>query len=96
MQKNWMSLAISGLSTVALSAVLVACGGDNDEPVASVPDADKFFNRTATFTVCSQIGASCEADAVTAAEIVAASVDGMTLVYSNSPKGRSASSTSAT
>ncbi len=87
MQKNWMSLAISGLSTVALSAVLVACGGDNDEPAASRPDADKFFNRTATFTVCSQIGASCESDAVTAAEIVAASVDGMTLVYSNSPKG---------
>lgn len=87
MQKNWMSLAISGLSTMALSAALVACGSDKDEPAASVPSADKFFNRTATFTVCSQIGASCEADEVTAAEIVAASEDGMTLVYSNSPKG---------
>nr|WP_222124912.1 esterase-like activity of phytase family protein [Variovorax boronicumulans] len=87
MHKNWMALAASGLSTVALSAALVACGGDNDEPAASAPNADKFFNRTATFTVCSQTGASCEADAVTAAEIVAASEDGMTLVYSNSPKG---------
>ena len=87
MNRNWMSLAISGLSTVALSAVLVACNGGNDEAAASVPNADKFFNRTATFTVCSQIGVSCASDDVTAAEIVAASVDGMTLVYSNSPKG---------
>jgi hypothetical protein len=37
--------------------------------------------------VCSQVGASCESAATTAAEIVAASADGMTLIYSNSPKG---------
>jgi hypothetical protein len=54
---------------------------------ASVPSTTKFFNRTATFTVCSQIGSSCETDVETAAEIVAASEDGMTLVYTNSPRG---------
>jgi hypothetical protein len=54
---------------------------------ASVPSTTKFFNRTATFPVCSQIGSSCETDVETAAEIVAASEDGMTLVYTNSPRG---------
>ena len=54
---------------------------------SSVPSTTKFFNRTATFTVCSQIGSSCETDVETAAEIVAASEDGMTLVYTNSPRG---------
>lgn len=87
MNKNWMSLAISGVSAVALSALLAACNGGSDEPAASKPNPDKFFNRTATFTVCSQVGASCESDEATAAEIVAASEDGMTLVYTNSPKG---------
>jgi hypothetical protein len=74
-----------------MSAVLVACGG-NDDPIvavaeASVSNASMFFNRTATFAVCQQTGASCETDVATSPEIVAASEDGMTLVYSNSPKG---------
>ena len=46
----------------------------------------KHFNRVSTFPVCSQVGASCESDTETAAEIVAASEDGMTLVYTNSPR----------
>ena len=89
MKKNWMSLAVAGLTSALLAAALAGCNssGDDDEPAASRPNADKFFNRTATFTVCSQIGASCASDDTTAAEIVAASEDGMTLVYSNSPKG---------
>ena len=91
MKKTLISLAVSGL----LASLLVACGGDDDalpvvavpQPVVSVPNPDKFFNRTATFAVCNQIGSSCESNETTAAEIVAASEDGMTLVYSNSPKG---------
>lgn len=93
MKKTLTSLAVGLL----LSSLLAACGGDDDSspvtpvgpvgPVASAPNPDKFFNRTATFAVCTQIGASCESNDATAAEIVAASEDGMTLVYSNSPKG---------
>lgn len=78
-------------STLIMSAVLVACGGsDGPTTVAaetSKPNASMFFNRTATFVVCDQVGSSCESNDVTAAEIVAASTDGMTLIYSNSPKG---------
>lgn len=77
--------------SVLLASVLVACGGGGGEPApvstASKPDPASFFNRAATFTVCDQIGSSCESDTTTAAEIVAASEDGMTLVYTNSPKG---------
>jgi hypothetical protein len=78
-------------ASLIMSAVLVACGG-NDDPIvavaeASVSNASMFFNRTATFAVCQQTGASCETDVATSPEIVAASEDGMTLVYSNSPKG---------
>lgn len=46
---------------------------------------EKNFNRIASFLVCSQIDDSCDTDTETAAEIVAASVDGMTLIYSDSP-----------
>lgn len=78
-------------TTLIMSAVLVACGG-SDDPVSAVPEASKsnasmFFNRTATFAVCQQVGASCETAVATSPEIVAASEDGMTLIYSNSLKG---------
>ncbi len=43
------------------------------------------FNRIATFPVCAQVGSSCTEDTATAAEIVAVSADGLTLIYSNSP-----------
>eukprot|EP00551_Chaetoceros_affinis_P013694 CAMPEP_0203687668 /NCGR_PEP_ID=MMETSP0091-20130426/637_1 /ASSEMBLY_ACC=CAM_ASM_001089 /TAXON_ID=426623 /ORGANISM="Chaetoceros affinis, Strain CCMP159" /LENGTH=746 /DNA_ID=CAMNT_0050557067 /DNA_START=49 /DNA_END=2289 /DNA_ORIENTATION=- len=45
----------------------------------------KFFNRISNFFVCDQIGGSCEDDDFeTVAEIVAATDDGMKLVYTNS------------
>lgn len=43
------------------------------------------FNRIATFPVCSQIDENCNDDIETAAEIVAVTSDGMTLVYTDSP-----------
>lgn len=46
------------------------------------------FNRIATIASCVQIDASCNTDMVTAAEIVAASSDGMTLIYTDSPMGQ--------
>lgn len=43
------------------------------------------FNRIASFPVCSQLDASCDTDVSTSAEIIAATSDGNTLVYSDSP-----------
>ena len=45
----------------------------------------KNFNRIAAFPVCLQLDATCDVDDTTAAEIVAASEDGLTLIYSDSP-----------
>lgn len=86
----------SAIAGALIAGLLIACGGDDGDPApaaptapvdtASVPNPNKFFNRTATFPVCGQIGSSCESGDATAAEIVAASEDGQTLIYSNSPK----------
>jgi len=88
LKKSMISLAVVAL----ISGLLGACGGNDDDVVTpvttpSTSNPSKFFNRTATFVVCNQVGASCETADTTAAEIVAASTDGMTLIYSNSPKG---------
>lgn len=45
------------------------------------------FNRIASFVVASQLDPTSNTNTETAAEIVAASTDGNTLVYSNSPQG---------
>lgn len=50
--------------------------------------AEKNFNRVASFPVCQQIDLSCDTDTQTSAEIVAASTDGMTLIYTDSPQNR--------
>lgn len=82
-------------TAIALAALMMmvglsACGGGSDDPAptapvvaASVPDASMHFNRVATFAVCAQVGASCESATPVNAEIVAASTDGMTLVYTS-------------
>lgn len=81
----------AALAAAALLALaLAACGGSDDAadgPTASQPDPTMHFNRVATFPVCAQLGSSCESSDVTAAEIVAASTDGNTLIYTNGPKG---------
>tara|TARA_R110001599_G_scaffold103352_5_gene262909 strand:- start:27653 stop:30130 length:2478 start_codon:yes stop_codon:yes gene_type:complete len=50
----------------------------------------KNFNRIAAFPVCLQADPSCDddPDEATAAEIVAASQDGMTLIYTDSPQNQ--------
>jgi len=75
---------------VSMMVGLSACGGGSDDPApttpvvaASVPDTSMHFNRVATFTVCAQVGASCESATPVNAEIVAASSDGMTLIYTS-------------
>ena len=82
MKKSAVALGVG----VLLSGLLAACGGSDDGIAASVANPAMFFNRTATFAVCAQIGDSCESDTETAAEIVAASADGMTLIYQNARK----------
>ena len=52
----------------------------------AVVDQSMNFNRIASFAVCSQLEPNCDTDTETAAEIVAASTDGMTLVYTDSPQ----------
>ncbi|MEN9903451.1 MAG: hypothetical protein RLZZ555_16 [Pseudomonadota bacterium] len=73
-----LALSVAGLFT--------ACSDEANELAASVADPAMSFNRVATFAVCEQIGSSCESNEETAAEIAAASVDGMTVIYTNSPK----------
>lgn len=49
------------------------------------PSVEKNFNRVSSFLVCSQAEESCNTNTETAAEIVASSKDGLTLIYSDSP-----------
>lgn len=51
---------------------------------ARLPTPGENFNRIASFLVCSQIDDSCDTGTAMVAEIVAATDDGMTLVYTNS------------
>ncbi|WP_159953259.1 esterase-like activity of phytase family protein [Rhizobium sp. 18065] len=69
-----------GLSRVALTAALLAS-------VALPAAADQVFNRIAAFPVASNLPADKDKLSTTSAEIVTASEDGMTLIYSDSPLG---------
>lgn len=94
-RKTLLALAVGAALAIGLSG----CGGDDEPatvppPAAALPDPDvppvaveRSFKRVASFPVCAQVGSSCEGDTETAAEIVAASGDGNTLIYSNSPLG---------
>lgn len=46
--------------------------------------AQPFFNRVSTFLVCTQLDPTCNVDDQTSAEIVAASPDGLTIIYTDS------------
>ncbi|MBK8454680.1 MAG: esterase-like activity of phytase family protein [Thiofilum sp.] len=69
---------------LAISLGLSACD-DNDSNNTTINTSNYNFNRIASFPVCSQLDLNCNVDDETAAEIVAASSDGMTLVYTDSP-----------
>ncbi len=49
-------------------------------------NAAQNFNRIATFPVCELLQSNCDIDTATAAEIVSASTDGQTLIYTDSPR----------
>ena len=65
---------------LALTAVLTAS-------VALPAHADMMFNRIASFAVADNLPADADKKTVTSSEIIAASEDGNTLVYSDSPLG---------
>lgn len=70
-----MKLRTAGfVSVAALAAALPACAQTN-------------FNRVAAFAVPANLPSDAEADTETSAEIIDATADGMTLVYSDSPLG---------
>lgn len=68
-QKKLLSVAVASLAVFGTSSAM----------------AEKNFARIASFPVCTQIHPTCDTDIETAAEIVAASEDGLTLIYSDSP-----------
>ncbi|HCV72805.1 MAG TPA: alkaline phosphatase, partial [Agrobacterium sp.] len=68
------------LSQMALTAALLTSAAF---PAAAEP----VFNRIASFPVVKNLPADKDAKAVTSAEIVTASEDGKTLIYSDSPLG---------
>src|SRR5262245_39140363 len=68
-------------TSLALFAAALACG------VALPAHADMVFNRVATFPVASNLPADADKSKPTSSEIITASEDGNTLVYSDSPYG---------
>ncbi|MDE3825636.1 esterase-like activity of phytase family protein [Sinorhizobium meliloti] len=67
--------------TTALAAALAAS-------TASVVQAEQVFNRIASFAVATNLSEGAERNAPTSAEIITASEDGNTLIYSDSPGKR--------
>ncbi len=78
--------ALSWGIALATPLFLAACGGDDNKTHAVQSSEAKSFNRIAVYPVCMQADPTCNSDDATAAEIVAASTDGMTLIYTDSPK----------
>lgn len=66
-------------ATLILSTVLVS-------PALADMHGEMAFNRVATFPVLANLPADRDAAGQTAAEIIAASQDGMTLIYTDSPQ----------
>lgn len=71
-------LRTGGLAALLLASTTLAAGAQGVAPS---------FNRIASFAVALNTPAGMDAAAETSAEIIAASDDGMTLAYSNSPLG---------
>jgi hypothetical protein len=70
-------------ATASVAMLALSLGGCNSDSFSG----EFNFNRVATYPICLQIDATCNTDEETAAEISAASKDGNTLVYTDSPGG---------
>lgn len=75
---NFKKTALA-LAMTAPVALMTACSSDDGDPKKSYS-----FNRIASFAICEQIDANCDTDEETVAEIVVASSDGNTLIYTDS------------
>lgn len=73
------------LLAAAVAISLGACSDNDNDDDNNGSAAEKNFNRVSSFLVCSLTETNCDTDTETAAEIVAASEDGNTLVFSDSP-----------
>lgn len=72
--------------TVKQSDVVKDVNATMDSTKASMADkGTHYFNRVASFAVCTQIDPTCNTNIETSAEIVSATADGNTLVYTDSP-----------
>lgn len=71
---------MTAAKTVSLAALLLAS-------TALSAGAEPVFNRVASFPVAQNLPSEKDPKSVTSAEIIAATPDGMTLVYSDSPLG---------
>lgn len=92
-----MKVAIAVVVVVLVITLSVVLTKDNNKsssaalapssPSSAPTTANLFFNRVATFPVCRQIDDNCNVDDETASEIIYASKDGNTLVYTDSARG---------
>lgn len=67
----------------AVSVALIACNNSSNNTPVETSSQDSNFNRVATFPICQQIDPACNTDTETVAEIVAATSDGNTLIYTD-------------
>lgn len=72
------------IRTTHLAALAAALAASTAIPA----HADMMFNRVATFAVAGNLPADADKATATSSEIIAATEDGMMLVYSDSPAGR--------
>ncbi|HTV69538.1 MAG TPA: esterase-like activity of phytase family protein [Rhizobiaceae bacterium] len=72
------------IRTTHLAALAAALAASTAIPA----HADMMFNRIATFAVADNLPADADKATATSSEIITATEDGMTLVYSDSPAGR--------
>ncbi len=73
---------VSSILTKVLAAGVLSISAS---PIFAFAGQDRYFHRIAVFPICQQLEADCDVNDSTSAEIVAASVSGHTLIYTNSP-----------
>jgi DNA-binding beta-propeller fold protein YncE len=82
-------IAVAGIIALIVGVVLTDDDGEESREVAAPPETavTMNFNRIASFPVCLQFDTKCNYENETSSEIVASSVDGNTLVYTDGTMG---------
>ena len=85
-QLKSLAVSISLLATVSLTSCFDSNNSSDPDNNNDYQANNDHFSRLATYPICAQLElGDCNVDDETAAEIVTASTDGNTLIYSNSP-----------